>query len=126
MNRNDLSLASLSRRDFIRWGGKLAGGSALAAAAIPRVHAAEDNTIRLALVATAAAGRERWPTRWTVPNGNAKLVAMADLFPERLAASLRTCPEFGPAVDVPADRQFTGFDATARRSTACAPATWPC
>jgi predicted dehydrogenase len=112
MNRNDLLPASLSRRDFIRWGGKLAGGSALAAAAIPRVHAAEDNTIRLALVGCGGRGSGAVANALTVPNGNARLVAMADLFPERLAASQKNLArEFGPAVDVPADRRFVGFDA---------------
>ncbi|MDD4789779.1 MAG: twin-arginine translocation signal domain-containing protein, partial [Pirellulales bacterium] len=87
MKRNDLSPGSLSRRDFIKWGGTLAGGSALAAVAIPRVHAAEDNTIRLALVGCGGRGSGAVANALTVPNGNARLVAMADLFPERLAAS---------------------------------------
>ncbi len=112
MNSNDSSSISLSRRDFVKWGGKLAGGSALAAMAIPRVHAAEDNTIRLALIGCGGRGSGAVANALSVPNGNAKLVAMADLFPERLTSSQKNlAQEFGAAVDVPVDRQFQGFDA---------------
>jgi uncharacterized protein (DUF1501 family) len=47
-----------SRRDFLKWNGKLAAVSALAGMAIPAVYAAEDNTIRLALI---GCGRPREP-----------------------------------------------------------------
>ena len=48
MNAGNQSLAS--RRDFIKTTGQLAAASALAGVALPHVHAAEDNTIRLALI----------------------------------------------------------------------------
>ena len=41
---------STSRRDFLKTTGVVAGASALSQVAIPAVHAAEDNTIRVALV----------------------------------------------------------------------------
>ncbi len=112
MNSHDSSSNSLSRRDFVKWGGKLAGGSVLAAMVVPRVHAAEDNTIRLALIGCGGRGSGAVANALSVPNGNAKLVAMADLFPERLTSSQKNlAQEFGAAVDVPVDRQFQGFDA---------------
>jgi len=47
-----------------------------------------------------------------VKRGPVKLVAMADLFPERLTSDLnRLQQRFPSQVDVPPDRQFLGFDA---------------
>ena len=45
-----------SRREFLELGGKVAAASALTGAIIPRVHAGEDNTIRLALVGCGGRG----------------------------------------------------------------------
>ena len=45
-----------SRRQFLGWSGKAAVGSALAGVAIPTVHAAENNTIKLALVGCGSRG----------------------------------------------------------------------
>jgi predicted dehydrogenase len=104
--------SGVSRREFVSLGGKLAAGSVLAGAVVPHVHAGEDNTIRLALIGCGGRGTGATANALTVPKGNAKLVAMADVFPQRLAGSLKNLSrEFGPAVDVPADRQFIGFDA---------------
>ncbi len=113
MRREESSTSpSLSRRDFLSWSGKLAAGSALAGVAIPHVHAGEDNTIRLALIGCGGRGSGAVANALTVPNGNAKLIAMADVFEQRLTASHKNLGrEFGDAVDVPQDRQFLGFDA---------------
>ena len=116
MNRkNESSPAgshALSRRAFVKWSGMLAGGSALAGVAIPHVHAAEDNTIRLALIGCGGRGTGAAANALSVPRGNARLVAMADLFEPRLTGSRKSLArEFGAAIDVPADRQFVGFDA---------------
>jgi len=102
----------VSRREFIHRSGSLAAGSALAGVAIPQVHAAEDNAIRLALIGCGGRGTGAVANALTVPNGHAKLVAMADVFQPRIDISLRSLArEFGEAVDVPAERQFLGFDA---------------
>ena len=45
-----------SRREFLAAGGAVAAGSAMAAMAVPRVHAAEDNAIRLALIGCGCGG----------------------------------------------------------------------
>ena len=130
MQREDLSKAaarSVSRREFINRSGILAAGSALAGVAIPHVHAAEDNTIRLALIGCGGRGSGAAANALTVPNGNAKLVAMADIFQPRIDASLKTLArEFGAAVDVPAERQFLGFDAYRKAIDCLRRATWPC
>ncbi len=115
MQRDNLSTTaarSVSRREYMNRRGILAAGSTLAGAAIPHVHAAEDNKIRLALIGCGGRGSGAVANALTVPNGNAQLVAMADMFQPRIDASLRTLArEFEAAVDVPAERQFVGFDA---------------
>ena len=100
-----------SRREFLGWSGKVAVGSALAGVAIPPVHAAEDNTIRLALIGCGGRGSGAVSNAMSAPGGPVKLVAMADVFENRLAASHKNLSKrFGDRVDVPEDRRFVGFD----------------
>jgi len=67
-----------SRREFLHSSGRIAATSALAAMSVPRVHAAEDNTIRVALIGCGGRGHRRGRQRASVQNGPVKLVAMAD------------------------------------------------
>jgi predicted dehydrogenase len=84
----------------------------LVAAAAQRVHAAEDNTIRLALVGCGGRGTGAVNNAFSAQGGPVKLVAMADLFEHRLSSSLKALQgRFSDRVDVPAERQFLGFDA---------------
>jgi predicted dehydrogenase len=93
-------------------GGKLAAGSALAGIAIPHVHAAEDNTIRLALIGCGGRGSGAAVNAFEAPGGPVKLVAMADLFADRLSGSYKVLSEqYAAHVDVPPERRFVGFDA---------------
>ena len=86
--------------------------SILAGAVVPHVHAAEDNTIRLALIGSGNRGSGAVGDAFSVPGGPVKLYAMADLFSNRLEAShLALSKQFGEKVDVPKERQFLGFDA---------------
>ncbi len=114
---------STSRRDFLKRTSGFAATSALAGVAIPHVHAGEDNTIRLALVGAGGRGTGAALNALSVPNGPTKLVAMADVFAERLASSYKTLErrigeesktgngrKFTDLVDVPQDRRFIGFD----------------
>jgi predicted dehydrogenase len=101
-----------TRREFLKRSGSLAAGTALAGAAIPHVHAAEDNTIRLALIGTGGRGSGAVVNAFDSPNGPCKLVAMADIFDTRLAQSYNILSQqFPKLVDVPQDRRFVGFDA---------------
>jgi predicted dehydrogenase len=101
-----------SRREFLKWSGKLAAGSALAAVAIPHVHAGEDNTIRLALIGCGGRGSGAVANAFEVANGPVQLAVMADLFKDRLDSAHATLSKtFGNKVDVPKDRRFVGFDA---------------
>ena len=79
---------------------------------MPHVHAAENNTIRLALIGCGGRGSGAVGNAMNSPNGPVKLVAMADVVEPRLARAHRALGErFSDRVDVPKDRQFVGFDA---------------
>ncbi len=101
-----------SRREFLKWSGTLAATSTLAGMAVPRVHAGEDNMIRLALIGCGGRGSGAVGNALSVPDPAVKLYVMADLFDRRLKASHKVLSQqFGKRIDVPADRQFLGFDA---------------
>src|SRR5436309_15510229 len=103
---------STSRREFIKASGKSAVLSALANVAIPAVHAAGSDLIQVALVGCGGRGGGAAANALSVKRGPVKLVAMADVFPERLANDLnKLLQQFPSQVDVPSDRQFLGFDA---------------
>ncbi|MBU4272393.1 MAG: Gfo/Idh/MocA family oxidoreductase [Planctomycetes bacterium] len=105
---------SSTRREFLKNTGKVAAASALTGVVVPRVHAAEDNTIQLALIGCGARGTGAAANALSVNNGPIKLVAMADVFPDRLEGSRKALlkrEKFVNLVDVPSDRQFIGFDA---------------
>lgn len=104
--------AKRSRRLFLKETGRIAAASALAAAARMPVHAAEDNTIKIALVGCGGRGTGAAANALTTRSGPTKLVAMADVFGDRLESSLRALSErFGDQVDVPPERQCLGFGA---------------
>ena len=101
-----------SRRDFLKLGGTLAAGSALAGVAIPSVHAGEDNTIRLALIGCGGRGSGAAVNAFEATGGPVKLVAMADIFENRLNTSHKNLStKFAKQMDVPPERRFLGFDA---------------
>ena len=100
-----------SRRQFLSQSGKLVAGSVLTGVALSRIHAAEDNTIRLALVGCGGRGTGAVGNAFSTTGGPVKLYAMADLFEERLQRSLSNITKkFSDKVDAPPERQFVGFD----------------
>jgi len=108
----NLSNDVLTRRQFLARSGAAAASSALAGVALPHVHAAEDNTIRLALIGCGGRGSGAAANAFESPNGPVKLVAMADLFADRLNKSFDTLHEkYAAQMDVPPERRFLGFDA---------------
>ena len=76
-----------SRRAFLRDSGRMAGVSTLAGMTLPYVHAAENNTIQLALVGCGGRGTGATENALGIKNGPIKLVAMADVFPQKLSDS---------------------------------------
>ncbi len=104
--------SGLTRRDVMKAAGGVAAASVLAGVTIPLVHAAEDSTIRVALVGCGGRGTGAAVNALSTKSGPIKLVAMADVFPERLASSYRALSEgFAKQVEVPEERRFIGFDA---------------
>ncbi len=104
-----------SRREFLQQAGGFAVASALAATAVPHVHASENNTIQVALVGCGGRGTGAAANALSTKNGPIKLVAMADIFERKLADSHANLQQqFAAQVDVPADRRFIGFDAYQR------------
>ena len=103
--------ASSNRREFLQNTGRLAAATALASMVVPKVHAGEDNTIRFVLIGCGGRGRGAASNALSVSNGPTQLVAMADVFPEKLNEGYELLKRgFSEKVDVPDDRKFIGFD----------------
>jgi predicted dehydrogenase len=99
-----------SRRGFLKNTGCIAAASALAGT-VPHVHAAERNTIQLALVGCGGRGTGAVQDAIRAGNVPVKLVAMTDVFEERLTGSYENLTkQVAENVDVPEDRKFVGFD----------------
>ena len=100
-----------NRRQMIKTTGGVAAATALAGVAIPHVHAAENSTIQVALVGCGGRGTGAVSNALATKAGNTKLVAMADVFEDRLKASYKAVKDrFGDKVDVPEERKFIGFE----------------
>jgi predicted dehydrogenase len=101
-----------SRRQFLKESGRLLAGSVVAGVALPRIYAAQDHTIRLALVGCGGRGTGAVADAFAAKGGPVKLYAMADLFEPRLQSSLSNLQkDFADKIDVPPERRFVGFDA---------------
>jgi predicted dehydrogenase len=108
-----------SRRDVLKTTGQIAAASALAGVAVPAVHAGEQNTIKIALIGCGGRGTGAIANALSTRNGPTQLVAMADVFQDRLDACYREINRSHQRqVDVPAERRFLGFDAY-RRAMEC-------
>lgn len=115
-NSHQVTASSLplagSRRSFLRDSSlTAAAATSIFASGIPRVHAAEDNTLQLALIGCGGRGTGAASNALKVQNGPIKLVAMADVFRNKLDSSYKQISdEFKEKVDVPEDRRFIGFE----------------
>jgi len=104
--------AKSSRREFLATGGKFVAASALAGVALPHVHAAGDNTIRLAIVGCGGRGTGAVGNACDAKGGPVKLVAMADLFEPKMTRSYTALMgKYSKFMDVTPERRFLGFDA---------------
>lgn len=100
------------RRDFLRMGTVAATGTLGSVSLARFVHAAENNTIQVALVGCGGRGTGAAANALSTTSGPIKLVALADVFPDRLRACLQNLSsQFADKMDVPPERQFVGFDA---------------
>ena len=112
MNSSDNS--TVSRRELGKHAGRIAAVSALAGIAIPAVHAAGDSTIQVVLIGCGGRGTGAAANALGVNNAQTKLVAMADVFKDRLNRSYNTLTrnkQVATKIDVPPERRFLGFDA---------------
>jgi predicted dehydrogenase len=109
---SEIQKSSTSRREFLKNTGRVAAATAIAGMAVPHVHAAEDNTIRVALIGCGGRGSGAAGDCLSVEKGPVKLVAMADVFEHRIKSSYEYLQEsFADKLDVPDERKFVGFDA---------------
>ena len=103
-----------TRREFLK---ATAAAGAVAAGTLsfaPPVHAAGSDTIRLGLIGCGDRGTGAALQALSTDRG-AKLVAMADIFEDRLRASRKQLAEAKPdQVAVPEERSFVGFDGCRR------------
>ena len=104
--------APRSRRAFLAQTGKIAAGTALAGVALPHVHAAGSDEVRLALIGSGNRGSGAVVNAMEATGSTTRLWAMADLFENRLRSAHGILgAKLGGRCDVPSDRQFVGFDA---------------
>ncbi len=103
--------AATSRREFLKTTGKVATVSALAGIVLPHVHAQDSQTINIALVGCGGRGTGAAGNAMTAKDGPVKIVAMADVFEDKLNASHDNLKKkFTDQVQVKADNKFIGFD----------------
>lgn len=99
-----------TRREFLSTSAKAAAGAALARAIATRAYAAENNTIKLALVGCGGRGSGAVAQALSTAEP-VKLWALADFFPERMQHTLNHLkPKFAQQLDAPPERQFSGLD----------------
>jgi predicted dehydrogenase len=100
-----------SRRDFIKTTGRVAAVSALAGMVVPYVHAEGNETVQVALIGCGGRGGGAAANAMEVKRGPVKLVAMADVFSNRLNSTYDgLVSKYSASMDVPPERKFIGFD----------------
>lgn len=95
-----------TRRTFL-----FSAAAATTAAVAPRIHAAGSDTLRVGLVGCGSRGTAA-ALNALQADPNTKLVALCDIFSDRLEAGLGklVASKLAERVDVPAERRFTDFD----------------
>ncbi len=102
--------SGLSRREVLSNTGKLAAAAAVAGAITPGVYAAGSDTIQVAIVGCGGRGGGALVNALST-KGQTKLVAMADVFQDKLQDSYnRITKSHAKQVDVPEERRFVSFD----------------
>lgn len=109
------SISSGTRRDFLKSSTAVTAGSVFAGTLglASGLYAAGDDILRVGLVGCGGRGTGA-ASQALQADQNVKLTAMGDLFEDRLQLSLETLRKADDIVsklDVPAERQFVGFDA---------------
>lgn len=112
MNPSESSIKGFSRRDFLKTTSTTFAASALAGVTLPHVHAEGSSLVQAALVGCGGRGTGAIADALgTSHQGPIKLVAMADVFTNRLKSSYQAINDKFPSqVDVPDDRKHIGFE----------------
>ncbi|MBQ7814121.1 MAG: twin-arginine translocation signal domain-containing protein, partial [Thermoguttaceae bacterium] len=100
-------MSNFSRRSFLKTSGLATVAATIPAVSAPRVHAGEDNTIRIAWIG--CGGRGNGAVRQALnADPNTKLWAVADAFKERAFNAVASVKETHgeDRVDVPEERTF--------------------
>ncbi|MCO6456613.1 MAG: Gfo/Idh/MocA family oxidoreductase [Pirellulaceae bacterium] len=101
----------LTRRQMLSTSGKVVAASTLASVVLPHVHAAQENTIQVALVGCGGRGTGAASNALSTKQDPTRLVAMADVFENRLDVSYNSLKNLHPdQITVDADSKFIGFD----------------
>src|SRR5258705_9717255 len=102
--------ADTTRRHFLKTTSTAAGLTLLGGLGLERaVHAAGNDTIKIALVG--CGGRGSGAANQALNAANVKLVALADVAQDRVTRSLENLTKAHPdSVDAPKERQFVGLD----------------
>ena len=96
------ALPETSRRQFLAQSGATIAGVALAGGALPQVHVAGSDTVQLALIGSGNRGSGAVANAMEATGSTVKLVAMADLYENRLhSAHTALGNKFKARVDVP-------------------------
>ncbi|MDB6173606.1 MAG: putative dehydrogenase [Chthoniobacteraceae bacterium] len=112
---SEIIIPGTSRRDFIKTTGRVAAASALAGVTLPFVHGQEavrEGGSNIAVIGCGGRGTGAVANALSVTGAPLKLVAMADVSESKLKSSYNGLKsQFAGQMDVPAERQFIGFDA---------------
>ena len=119
--QNNTPKQTTSRRDFLKTTSGVIAGTALAGAIGTRSFAGESNTIKVALVGCGGRGTGAAANALST-EGPTKLVAMADVFEQRLRSSLNNLNKsFAKQIDVSTDQQFLGMNGYKKAIDSIAP-----
>lgn len=103
-----------TRRKFLKNAGVLTAATMAGGLAVARgAHAAGSDLVRIALIGCGSRGTGA-ASQALSTSGPVRLVAMADVFSDRLErslANLQKIEEIKDRIDVPPERRFVGFDA---------------
>jgi predicted dehydrogenase len=111
MSSHDQHTTGPSRRDFIKTSTAVVVGTGLASGLpLPGAYAAGSDEIKVGVIGCGGRGTGAIDNVLNAAPG-VRLVAVGDLFKDRLESSLKNLAKHGERAAVPADRQFTGWDA---------------
>jgi predicted dehydrogenase len=111
MKQQDSTSPSASRRAFLKTSTAAVGVGVASTLAVPRVHAAEDNTLRVGLIGCGGRGTGA-AVQALKADPNTQLVAIGDAFEDRAELSLKSIRRsMADQVAVDDDHVFVGFDA---------------